>query len=523
MHRRLPAPRRELRPRERPRLSLPAYLPVRTFPVGSRTGSSWSSLTAEPVRCWPTTRRGVHPLPRRGVGPPRPRRARRLRAALPRGLPVGALLADDPAQAAGVPRGVRRLRPRAGRRVRRGRRRAAARRRRDRPAPRQDRGRDRQRPCDRGAARDRRAAARALLGHAPAARPGARARRRLAGVDPRVGRAGQAPARRGLQVRRPDDRLRRHASMRRRERPSRRLLGARRRRARAASMLDDRVRAVLRRLEEETEREEGKALPLEERSLQMPADERGVPVRALLGPAGLRGARDRRLARLLDDLARRRGAPARRPRHLARGEPGQARGLGPQHRRRRPRGWIEVIPGDAFERLERLDGPYDVVFLDAWKDDYEALSSCARAARAGARRRRRQRRLPRRARRLLGRPPGRSGPRQRHRSDRQRVGSDLRLDRRATIGLTAERRWSGRWRFPVRAVEVLARRGVSPGPEGESSSQRGGYRAIAARRRRVVESAGSAPTKSKLVTETRPPEPGGLIFFRRGPGRAGCG
>ena len=38
-----------------------------------------------------------------------------------------------------------------------------------------------------------------------------------------------------------------------------------------------------------------------------------------------------------------------------------------------------MIPGDAFETLKRLDGPYDVVFLDAWKDDYEALFLLARA------------------------------------------------------------------------------------------------------------------------------------------------
>src|SRR5439155_21261817 len=42
-------------------------------------------------------------------------------------------------------------------------------------------------------------------------------------------------------------------------------------------------------------------------------------------------------------------------------------------------------------------------------------------------------------------------------------------------GVTAERRWSGKWSLPVRAVEVLARRDVSPRPDGESPSQRGGF------------------------------------------------
>lgn len=31
---------------------------------------------------------------------------------------------------------------------------------------------------------------------------------------------------------------------------------------------------------------------------------------------------------------------------------------------------IELIPGDALETLQRLEGPWDFVFLDAWKNDY---------------------------------------------------------------------------------------------------------------------------------------------------------
>ena len=58
-------------------------------------------------------------LPRRGVGPAGARRRRAVRAALPRGVPVRALVADDPAQARGVPRRVRGLRDRGGRALRR--------------------------------------------------------------------------------------------------------------------------------------------------------------------------------------------------------------------------------------------------------------------------------------------------------------------------------------------------------------------------------------------------------------------
>jgi predicted O-methyltransferase YrrM len=39
----------------------------------------------------------------------------------------------------------------------------------------------------------------------------------------------------------------------------------------------------------------------------------------------------------------------------------------------------ELVAGDALETLPRLDEGFDVVFLDAWKDDYEALFALARA------------------------------------------------------------------------------------------------------------------------------------------------
>ena len=42
--------------------------------------------------------------------------------------------------------------------------------------------------------------------------------------------------------------------------------------------------------------------------------------------------------------------------------------------------WVELIEGDAFETLPAIDDVFDVVFLDAEKDDYE------RAVRARARR-----------------------------------------------------------------------------------------------------------------------------------------
>ena len=71
--------------------------------------------------------------------------------------------------------------------------------------------------------------------------------------------------------------------------------------------------------------------------------------------------------------------------------------------------WAELVEGDAFETLRRIEDVFDLVFLDAEKDDYEALFALARpASRARRARRRRQRALPRRrARGVLGGAPER--------------------------------------------------------------------------------------------------------------------
>ena len=40
--------------------------------------------------------------------------------------------------------------------------------------------------------------------------------------------------------------------------------------------------------------------------------------------------------------------------------------------------WVELVDGDAFELLPRLEEAWDVVFLDAEKEDYEQLFALAR-------------------------------------------------------------------------------------------------------------------------------------------------
>jgi caffeoyl-CoA O-methyltransferase len=41
--------------------------------------------------------------------------------------------------------------------------------------------------------------------------------------------------------------------------------------------------------------------------------------------------------------------------------------------------WAELLEGDAFATLGRLEEPFDVVFLDAEKEDYERLFALVRA------------------------------------------------------------------------------------------------------------------------------------------------
>jgi predicted O-methyltransferase YrrM len=144
-------------------------------------------------------------------------------------------------------------------------------------------------------------------------------------------------------------------------------------------MLDERVRAVLRRLEEETEREEREgALPTRERSLQVEPTSgallfalcSGKPGCEVLELGGSRGYSTIWLGAAVRSLGGHVTSLEANPRKLE----ASARNIADAGLER----WIEVIPGDAFGSLERLDGPWDVVFLDAWKDDYEPLFGLVR-------------------------------------------------------------------------------------------------------------------------------------------------
>jgi len=137
-------------------------------------------------------------------------------------------------------------------------------------------------------------------------------------------------------------------------------------------MLDERVREVLRRLESETERDDPNA-PRSERSLQVPATSgallfalaSGRPGCEVLEIGGSRGYSTIWLAAAVRAHGGHVTSLEAEPVKLE----ASARNIADAGLEE----WIDVIPGDAFVSLDELDGPFDLVFLDAWKDDYEAL------------------------------------------------------------------------------------------------------------------------------------------------------
>jgi caffeoyl-CoA O-methyltransferase len=142
-------------------------------------------------------------------------------------------------------------------------------------------------------------------------------------------------------------------------------------------MLDERVRAVLRRLEEETEQDDPGSSG-DARSLQVPPSSGALLYALASGRPGcevleIGGSRGYSTIWL--------GAAVRvYGGHVTSLEASPVK-LGASARNIADAGleeWIDVIPGDAFVSLEDLDGPYDLVFLDAWKRDYEALFQLVR-------------------------------------------------------------------------------------------------------------------------------------------------
>jgi len=143
-------------------------------------------------------------------------------------------------------------------------------------------------------------------------------------------------------------------------------------------MLDDRLRAVLDRLEREDASERERGLPPEERARQVEPTT-GRFLFSLVAPqtdcevlelGGSRGYSSIWLAAGVRQLAGRVLSIER--------DPAKAEAWRTNVAEAGLEEWAELREGDAFELLPRLDDVFDVVFLDAEKDDYEELFRLAR-------------------------------------------------------------------------------------------------------------------------------------------------
>jgi predicted O-methyltransferase YrrM len=143
-------------------------------------------------------------------------------------------------------------------------------------------------------------------------------------------------------------------------------------------VLDDRVRSVLRRLEEQDAQEREQGVARELRSRQV-ARTTGQFLFALAAPqtdcevleiGASRGYSTIWLASAARILGGRVVSLEQDERKIAAWRANMAdAGL---------EEWTELVEGDANETLPALEDGFDVVFLDAWKDDYEAFFEVAR-------------------------------------------------------------------------------------------------------------------------------------------------
>jgi len=144
-------------------------------------------------------------------------------------------------------------------------------------------------------------------------------------------------------------------------------------------VLDGRVRGVLARLEREDAEERERGLPPEQRSRAV-AKTTGQflfslvatqPACEVLELGGSRGYSSIWLAAGVRYLGGRVVSIERNP-DAARRWRENVTGAGLEE-------WVELIEGDALELLAEIEDVFDVVFLDAEKDDYERLFGLARS------------------------------------------------------------------------------------------------------------------------------------------------
>lgn len=143
-------------------------------------------------------------------------------------------------------------------------------------------------------------------------------------------------------------------------------------------MLDDRVRAVLERLEREDADERARGLPSSQRSRAVERTT-GQLLFALVAPqwdcevleiGGSRGYSSLWLAAGVRHLGG----------HLTslENDPAKAAAWRANISEAGVEEWVDLIEGDAAETIPAIDDVFDVVFLDAEKDDYERFFQAAR-------------------------------------------------------------------------------------------------------------------------------------------------
>jgi predicted O-methyltransferase YrrM len=143
-------------------------------------------------------------------------------------------------------------------------------------------------------------------------------------------------------------------------------------------MLDDRIRAVLERLEREDASERERGLPPEQRSRQVEPTT-GRFLFSLVAPqtdcevlelGGSRGYSSIWLAAGVRHL----GGRVLSLEH----DPAKVEAWRRNVEDAGLTEWAELLEGEAFEQLPQIDDVFDLVFLDAEKDDYEELFRLAR-------------------------------------------------------------------------------------------------------------------------------------------------
>jgi predicted O-methyltransferase YrrM len=143
-------------------------------------------------------------------------------------------------------------------------------------------------------------------------------------------------------------------------------------------VLDDRVRAVLARLEDEDRREREQGLPAAQRARQVTqaagrflftvlAPQNAASVLEIGGSRGYSAIWLAAAARILGGTV-----------VSLESDPAKCKAWRANVEEAGLREWAVLVEGDAFETLGAIDDVFDVVFLDAEKADYEALFALAR-------------------------------------------------------------------------------------------------------------------------------------------------